>query len=236
MDNLDSAKQDALNYYLLGEELAFIWFAHLEFKAKHEWLRPNRNEFKDMKYYRPRGLVFQKIYHLCEKVWEVRKEKYRCEKYANALIWFFLVLQDLRESAVNHFFSLPETKRGNKIEKIKDFRPSGRDVCRSLQLGENPFLNEGKFPHFHLLINTAIEFRARDSKKPETPLQMAYAEYVAAYTDYIKDQTKEAGWHDIYINDGKARLQADHGGGSHILPSSTSESPLEKLVSRKPTE
>jgi hypothetical protein len=27
MDNLDSANQDALNYYLLGEELAFIAIA-----------------------------------------------------------------------------------------------------------------------------------------------------------------------------------------------------------------
>jgi hypothetical protein len=219
MDNLDSAKQDALNYYLLGEELAFIWFAHLEFKAKHEWLRKNRNELEDMKYYKLRGLVFQKIYHLCKEVWRVRKEKYRCEKYANAHVWFFLVLQDLKESAVNHFSSLTETKRGNKTGKIKDFRPSGRDVCRSLQLGGNPFLNEEKCPHFHLLINTAIEFRARDSKKPETPLQMAYAEYIAAYTDYIKDQTRDTGWCDIYINDGKARLQDHRGGGNLILQS-----------------
>ena len=233
MDNLDSANQDALNYYLLGEELAFIWFAHLEFKAKHEWLRPNRNEFKDMKYYRPRGLVFQKIYHLCEKAWEVREVN-----YANALVWFLLVLQEFRESAVNHFSSLTETKRGNKTEKIKDFRANknkygvntGRDVCRNLQLKENPFLNEEKCPHFHLLINTAIEFSARDSKKPETPLQTAYAEYIAAYIDYIRDQTTDTRWCDIYIKDGKARLQANRGGGSLILPSGTSEPPLEKLV------
>jgi len=233
MDNLDSAKQDALNYYLLGEELAFIWFAHLEFKAKHEWLKTNRNEFKDMQYFKPRGLVFQKIYHLCEKAWEVREVN-----YSNALVWFLLVLQEFRESTVRHFSSLTETNRGNKTEKIKDFQPNkdkygenrGRDVCRSLQLGENPFLNEGKCPHFHLLINTAIEFRARDSKKPETHLQIAYAEYIAAYIDYIKDQKTDAQWCDIYIKDGKARLQVNRGGGNLILPSSTSESPLEKLV------
>lgn len=234
MDNLDSANQDALNYYLLGEELAFIWFAHLEFKAKHEWLKTNRNEFKDMQHFKPRGLVFQKIYHLCEKAWEVR-----AVNYANALVWFLLVLQEFRESAVRHFSSLTEAKRGNKTRKIKDFRRSsedkygentGRDVCRNLQLGENPFLNKEKCPHFHLLINTAIKFRARDSKKPKTPLQMAYAEYVAAYTDYIKDQTTDTGWCDIYINDGKARLQDHRGGGNLILPSSTSEPPLEKLV------
>ncbi|CAN1213532.1 hypothetical protein TUMEXPCC7403_25220 [Tumidithrix helvetica PCC 7403] len=239
MDTLDSGRQDALYKHLFEEELALIWFLHLEFGEKHEWLKTNRKEFRDMRHYRLRGVVFQKIYHLCEKAWVVRKVFYRCEKYENGLDWFLLVLQDLiATSAINHFSSLTEAKRGNKVEKIKAFRPNkgkdgqsrGRDVCRSLQLGENPFLNKQLYPHFHLMIDTAIAFKARDFKKPKTPLQMAYAEYIAAYTEFIKDRTTGAGWCDIFIKDGKARLQSNRGSSNYILPSITPDLLTEKLV------